>query len=104
MLKLFPKFGIQKRASLLKNRQSLRILSLDTLQHWINRKRLDPSRPITLKEIAESKVAGKVKDGVVLLANVIFVYIGSQCAHDSSSLGGQQGLSRSDYGSGKVGW
>lgn len=53
---------------LLAERQNLRPLSLDTIQHWINRKRIDPDKIITIKEIAQSNIAGKLKDGVALIA------------------------------------
>lgn len=63
LLKAFPKFGAASAEP------NLRILSLDTLQHWINLGRIDPDRKITIKEICSSGVCGKVKDGVVLLGN-----------------------------------
>jgi large subunit ribosomal protein L15 len=68
IIKKVPKIGFQKRSLLLKRK--LRPLYLDTLQKWIELKRLDPSKKITIKEIAESGVAGKITNGVVLLANV----------------------------------
>ena len=44
-------------------------LNLHTLQSWIDQGRIDPSRPITLKELRESNCVGKIKDGVKLLAD-----------------------------------
>jgi large subunit ribosomal protein L15 len=44
-------------------------VNLNKIQHWINNGRLDPSQPITLKELARSRcVHGVGKDGVKLLA------------------------------------
>lgn len=53
-------------------RRDLRVLELDTLQKWIDLKRIDISKPITIKELVESGVCGSIKDGVVLLAKVFF--------------------------------
>ncbi|KIW87848.1 ribosomal protein L15 [Cladophialophora bantiana CBS 173.52] len=44
-------------------------INLDKIQSWIDQGRLDPSRPITLKELCSSRVLGRVKDGVKLLGN-----------------------------------
>lgn len=47
----------------------LSVLNLDRLQEWIDHGRIDPSKPITPKEIIESGVAGRgIKDGIKLLA------------------------------------
>jgi ribosomal protein L15 len=70
-IKKMPKIGVQKREEMLKNRRYLRPLYLDTLQQWIKLGRIDASKPITIKDICNSGVAGKVKDGVVLLAKVV---------------------------------
>ncbi|KAH0544345.1 hypothetical protein FGG08_001486 [Glutinoglossum americanum] len=43
------------------------VLNLDRLQSWIDQDRLDPSKPITLKELAESRCLHGIKDGVKLL-------------------------------------
>lgn len=43
-------------------------VNLNRIQDWINRGRLDPSQPITLKELNESRCVHGVKDGVKLLA------------------------------------
>lgn len=46
-------------------------LNLDKLQSWINQGRIDPSKPITLKELVESRcLHGTPKDGVKILAKV----------------------------------
>ena len=43
-------------------------INLDRIQSWIDQGRLDPTRPITLKELNESRCLHGVKDGVKLLA------------------------------------
>ena len=44
-------------------------INLNRIQYWINAHRLDPSLPITLKELASSRcIHGVRKDGVKLLA------------------------------------
>ncbi|KAK8248702.1 ribosomal protein L18e/L15P [Phyllosticta capitalensis] len=43
-------------------------LNLDRLQDWIDQGRLDPSKPITVKELHDSRCLHGVKDGVKLLA------------------------------------
>ncbi|KAJ3317443.1 YmL15 [Boothiomyces sp. JEL0866] len=62
-----PKIGVQNRGMLKHIRQNLRPLALDTLQHWINVGRIDASKKITMQTLVQSKICGKVKDGVVLL-------------------------------------
>ncbi|MCJ1247346.1 YmL10 [Trapelia coarctata] len=46
----------------------LTLLNLSTLQTWIDQSRIDPTRPITLKELSDSNCVGKIRDGVKLLA------------------------------------
>ena len=43
-------------------------VNLDTIQSWIDAGRIDPSQPITLRELAGSRAIHGVKDGVKLLA------------------------------------
>lgn len=43
-------------------------VNLNRIQDWINRGRLDPSQPITMKELNESRCVHGVKEGVKLLA------------------------------------
>lgn len=43
-------------------------MNLDRIQSWIDQGRLDPTKPITIKELAESRCLHGVKDGVKLLA------------------------------------
>ena len=42
-------------------------LNLDRLQSWVDQGRIDPSRPITIKELGQSRCAIGIKDGVKLL-------------------------------------
>jgi large subunit ribosomal protein L15 len=43
-------------------------INLNRIQQWIDQGRLDPTEPITLKELADSRCLHGVKDGVKLLA------------------------------------
>jgi large subunit ribosomal protein L15 len=43
-------------------------INLNRIQEWIDQGRLDPTKPITLKELAKSRCVHGVKDGVKLLA------------------------------------
>lgn len=43
-------------------------INLDRIQDWIDQGRLDPTLPITIKELAKSRCLHGVKDGVKLLA------------------------------------
>ena len=43
-------------------------INLDRIQSWIDQGRLDPTLPITVKELCESRCLHGVKDGVKLLA------------------------------------
>lgn len=43
-------------------------VNLDRIQSWIDQGRLDPKKPITLKELVESRCLHGIKDGVKLLA------------------------------------
>lgn len=43
-------------------------LNLDRLQSWIDQGRIDPKRPITVKELGKSRCATNIKDGIKLLA------------------------------------
>lgn len=46
-------------------------LNLDKLQSWIDKGRINPSKPITLKELVESRcLHGTPKHGVKILAKV----------------------------------
>mgnify|MGYP001610687924 FL=1 len=45
-------------------------LNLDRLQHWIDRGLIDPTQPITMKELFESRCVHGIKHGVKLLADV----------------------------------
>ncbi|KAG9237739.1 ribosomal protein L18e/L15P [Amylocarpus encephaloides] len=43
-------------------------VNLNRIQDWIDQGRLDPTKPITVKELAESRCLHGVKDGVKVLA------------------------------------
>jgi large subunit ribosomal protein L15 len=43
-------------------------VNLDKIQDWINQKRIDPTQPITVKELARTRAVHGVKDGIKLLA------------------------------------
>jgi len=43
-------------------------VNIDKLQAWIDQGRIDPSKPITMKELNDSRCVHGVKDGVKLLA------------------------------------
>ena len=43
-------------------------LNLYKVQDWVDQGRLDPSKPITIKELRQSRCVANVKDGVKLLA------------------------------------
>lgn len=45
-------------------------INLDRIQSWIDQGRLDVSKPITIKELNESRCLHGIKDGVKLLARV----------------------------------
>ncbi|GAA5858472.1 hypothetical protein JCM8547_007322 [Rhodosporidiobolus lusitaniae] len=51
------------------NKEQLMPLNLDRLQHWIDRGLIDPSRPITMRELYETRCVHGVKDGVKLLGD-----------------------------------
>ncbi|KAL8822779.1 MAG: hypothetical protein Q9191_006495 [Dirinaria sp. TL-2023a] len=42
-------------------------LNLGRLQSWVDQDRIDPSKPITIKELSDSRCAIGIKDGVKLL-------------------------------------
>jgi large subunit ribosomal protein L15 len=42
-------------------------INLDKIQDWINQKRLDPTHPITVKELSATRAVHGVKDGIKLL-------------------------------------
>lgn len=43
-------------------------VNLDRIQTWIDQGRLDPTKPITPKELIESRLIGSPKDGVKILS------------------------------------
>ncbi|TKX22080.1 putative 54S ribosomal protein L10 [Elsinoe australis] len=48
--------------------KELEPLNISRLQHWISTGRLNPSQPITIKDLISSRCLSRVKDGVKLLA------------------------------------
>ncbi|KAL1885356.1 YmL10 [Paecilomyces lecythidis] len=44
-------------------------VNLDRVQEWIDQGRIDPTRPITVRELAQSRCIHQTKDGVKLLAS-----------------------------------
>lgn len=50
-------------------------VNLDKLQHWIETGRIDPSQPITMKHLLDSRCIHKIEDGVKLLSVVSCHYI-----------------------------
>lgn len=42
-------------------------VNLDRIQHWIDQGRIDPTRPITIRELAQSRCIHQTKEGVKLL-------------------------------------
>ncbi|KAL8286449.1 hypothetical protein RQP46_004466 [Phenoliferia psychrophenolica] len=50
-------------------REEMTPLNLDRLQHWIDRGLIDPTKPITMKELFETRCVHGIKHGVKLLAD-----------------------------------
>jgi large subunit ribosomal protein L15 len=64
-------------------------VNLDRIQSWIDQGRLDPTKPITLKELADSRcIHGVKKDGVKVLAKVCSIHHGSLNATNNFLLKG----------------
>ncbi|CAG8574071.1 4594_t:CDS:2 [Paraglomus brasilianum] len=64
LTRLFPKRGFHNP-----NQKIYSVVNLDRLQNWIDRGRIDPSQPITIKELADTRCVRGVKDGVKLLGD-----------------------------------
>lgn len=60
--KLFPKTGFTSQ------RPQPKTINLQDLQRLVDRKRLDPSKPITMRELYRSRYFGNMKTGVKILA------------------------------------
>lgn len=45
-------------------------VNVDRIQMWIDKGRLDPSKPITLNELVKSRCIHGIKDGIKLMGNV----------------------------------
>ena len=52
------------------SKQDLVPLNLERLQHWIDKGLIDPTQPITMKELYETRCVHGVHDGVKLLGDV----------------------------------
>lgn len=61
---------VAPRSSLRSFQRDLAPLNLDTLEFFIQKGRIDASKPITMKELYDANVCGKFADGVKLLARV----------------------------------
>jgi hypothetical protein len=55
-------------------------LNVDRIQQWIDQGRIDPSKPITLKELNATRCVHGIKDGIKLLARVRPFYLDSLSA------------------------
>ncbi|TNY18805.1 ribosomal protein L18e/L15P [Rhodotorula diobovata] len=64
LTRAFPKRGFTNP-----NQEALVPLNLERLQHWIDRGLIDPSRPITMRELYETRCVHGVQDGVKLLGD-----------------------------------
>ncbi|GAA5898830.1 mitochondrial 54S ribosomal protein uL15m MRPL10 [Sporobolomyces salmoneus] len=60
----FPKRGFKNPS-----KQDLVPLNLERLQHWIDKGLIDPTRPITMKELYETRCVHGVHDGVKILGD-----------------------------------
>jgi large subunit ribosomal protein L15 len=43
-------------------------INLSKIQDWINQSRIDPTKPITVKELTATRAVSSIKDGIKLLA------------------------------------
>ncbi|GJN87247.1 hypothetical protein Rhopal_000192-T1 [Rhodotorula paludigena] len=64
LTRAYPKRGFTNP-----NKENLVPLNLERLQHWIDRGLIDPSRPITMRELYETRCVHGVQDGVKLLGD-----------------------------------
>jgi len=62
LTRLFPKRGAHNPTQV-----EMSPLNLFQLQLWIDQKRIDPTKPITMKEMLDSRIVHGIKDGVKLL-------------------------------------
>lgn len=73
-------------------------VNLNRIQYWIDQGRLDPTQPITLRELSASRCLHGVKDGVKLLArgkeelktpiNIVVSRASAEAIHAVEKLGG----------------
>ncbi|KAK9447409.1 mitochondrial 54S ribosomal protein uL15m [Limtongia smithiae] len=64
MSKLLPKLGFSNYG-----RKDYVKVNLSKIQQWIDMGRLDPTQPITMKHLLDSRLCHGIKDGVKLLAD-----------------------------------
>ncbi|WFC99303.1 YmL10 [Malassezia yamatoensis] len=64
LIRLIPKRGFVNS-----HKQTFAPVNLDRLQFWIDQGRIDPSQPITVKELYESRCIHQIHDGVKLLGD-----------------------------------
>ncbi|CAH7670066.1 ribosomal protein L18e/L15P [Phakopsora pachyrhizi] len=62
LTRLFPKRGAVNPIQV-----EMSPLNLAQLQLWIEQKRIDPTKPITMKELVDSRAVHGIKDGIKLL-------------------------------------
>jgi large subunit ribosomal protein L15 len=60
----FPKHGFRNKAF----RENFSYINIDKILYLITKKRIDPSKPITIKEIFNAGGVSKVKEGIKLLS------------------------------------
>ncbi|GAA6063726.1 hypothetical protein JCM10212_001627 [Sporobolomyces blumeae] len=64
LTRAFPKRGFKNPS-----KQDLVPLNLERLQHWIDKGLIDPTQPITMRELYETRCVHGVHDGVKLLGD-----------------------------------
>jgi large subunit ribosomal protein L15 len=65
-------------------------LNLGRVQNWIDQGRIDPSKPVTIRELFKTKCIQGVKDGVKLLAKVHSTCLKKRCRVNANSRIGQR--------------
>lgn len=64
LTRLFPKRGAHNP-----NKEEMSPLNLSQLQLWIDQNRIDPTKPITMKELLDSRIVHGIKHGVKILGS-----------------------------------
>jgi len=60
-----PKWGFTNA----RNKKDISVVNLGSLQKYIDSGRIDPSKVITLKQLQDSNICGKIKDGAKLVGD-----------------------------------